>query len=408
MFLKILLCVFIILLGLWILSAWIHLPTPANISLMLPKKWFSSTISQLLIVLLVILLSESVIFLYHTAAHQAIDSFYLYTYFLLWLFTLVGFMYCDMIRHAVVSTRQPLLEKTNHERRIPLPPFEEKDLTTQKSAKQFTFYIPRQGLHQKTCIFYLNYERWSPRTSTAEAVYLRNLALKEGYSFCLYSGKGVDEVYLSGIIADIRQALTVLGAHTPATEVILAGSASGGHLALASALSHQSKELSPAFSSPRIGGVIALYPIVDLADNYISFTCKDESSESPLDHLGNYIFNGLIKDGSFQESYQRLMQRLIGGSYEKLAPLYEMASIKSMLDAQDFPIFIIHGSHDSFCPIESVRTLYQLMKAQDKTVSFLELPCVDHSFDTLFTDYSIVGHKVRREIIKWLYTYFRT
>lgn len=407
MLLKILFGMLLVLLGLWTLSAFIHLKTPTNILLFLPKKLYSSLISQLLVGFLVLLLSQSLFFLWQTATHESIDPFYYYTYFVLWGYTLAGFAYCDVIRHAAVKSgfRQSLLEKALHEKSGPLPPFKEKDLTPEKNSSQFTLFTPQNGMHHTTCLFYLDYERWNPSYHPKETVCLRDLSLSEGYSFCVYSSNNDNKTSLWAIIRDICDALDVLRAHTAVSKVILVGSGSGGHLALAAALSHPSTHLDPLQS--QIAGVLALSPSVDLASDYILFTGKDEHNKSYLDHLGDKLFNHLLKDGSLSDSYQRLMKQLIGGSYEDLAPLYESASIKTMLNASDFPILIIHGSQDSFCPIESTRELYNELNTQNKTISFLELPYVEHGFDILLINHSVIGNKLKREITNWLYTYFK-
>lgn len=408
---KVIISVFFILFGFWSLSAWIRFDPPASALLTLPKMLYSAFIAPVLILYLILLLVYSFAFLYVSHANQPIDHFYIFTYFFLWLYTLAGFIYCDLIRHAPVngSPINPLHEKIFDKSLLHKKPnFQSLDFTSQKLSKQFTLYTHNQGKHSNICLFYLNYGDWSVRPNTKNAIYLRDLALREGYSFCIYGGKSKEEARLPAMVTDIKDALTFLKLQTPLTHFILCGSSSGGHLALVTAFSNTQPHIFSR-SPLEVDGVIALYPSVDLAKHYIFFTCKDSRPKSFLDSLGDALFCHLSKDGSHTlgEASKKIITQLLGGPYESLAPIYEGASIKNMLAGKDIPVLLIQGNHDSNMPTEAMATLYELMKTQHKTVDYLELPFVEHAFDILCTNHSVVVHKVKREISNWLYTYFK-
>lgn len=411
MLLKVIISIVFILLGLWSLCAWIQLDPPASVLLILPRMLYMSFIAPILVIYLVLLLAYSVAFLYLSFNDHPIDSFYFFSYFLLWLYTLAGFVYCDFIRHAPVNSDplSPLHEKIITKKHVyKKRSFTTSDFTSQKSAKQFILYTPSEGTHKETCLFYLNYGDWSVHPHMKGALYLRDLALKEGYSFCIYGGKSKEETHLPGMVKDIQESLSFLRIKTPLTRFILCGSSAGAHLALVAAFSNTQPQIFASFPL-QVHGVIALYPTVDLTNHSIYFTCKDEASKSFLDHMGDAFFNLMMKDRSrtLGDATNKIMTQLVGGPYESFAPIYEGASIRNMLTEKDIPIFLIHGSHDSQVPVEPTRELYELMKDQHKTVDYLELPLVEHAFDLLNVNHSVVGHKVKREISNWLYTYFR-
>lgn len=411
MLLKVIISTALLLLGLWSLCAWIRLDPPASVLLTIPKMLYMSFIAPILVIYLILLLAYSFAFLYLSFNEHPIDSFYFFSYLLLWLYTLVGFIYCDFIRHAPINGNplNPLHEKIiNKEHLHTKCSFTTSDFTSQKSAKQFILYTPSEGKHQETCLFYLNYEGWSVPSNIKSSLYLRDLALKEGYSFCIYGGKAKEETHLPGMVTDIQEALTCLRIKTPLSRFILCGSSAGAHLALVAAFSNTQPQIFAPFPL-QADGVIALYPTVDLTEHYIYFTCKDEASKSFLDHMGDALFRLMMKEKprTLGEASKKIMTQLVGGPYESLAPIYEGASIRNMLTEKDIPVFLVHGSHDSHIPVEPTRELYELMKAQHKTVDYLELPFVEHAFDSLNVNHSVVGHKVKREIINWLYTYFR-
>lgn len=351
MLLKLIISIIFILLGLWSLCAWIRLDPPANILLTLPKILYTSFISTILFIYLVLLLAYSFVFLYLSFNALPIDSFYFFSYLLLWLYTLAGFTYCDFIRHASVNNNSlnPLHEKVIDSKHLHKKlAFQTYDFSSYKSAKQFILYTPSEGAHKETCLVYLNYEECSVHPNVKGALYLRDLALKEGYSFCIYGGNGKEETYLPGIVNDIQEALAFLKNKTSSSRFILCGKSSSAQLALLSAFSNTQPETEIFSSFPlQVDGIIALYPIVDLSKHYIDFNCKD------------------------------------------------------------IPILLIHGSHDSQVPIEPTRKFYEIMSSRHKTIDYLELPFMEHAFDSLNVNHSVVGHKMKREITNWLYTYFR-
>lgn len=339
MLLKLIISIIFILLGLWSLCAWIRLDPPANMLLRLPKMLYMSFISTILLIYLVLLLAYSFVFLYLSFKALPIDSFYFFSYLLLWLYTLAGFTYCDFIRHASVNNKSlhPLHEKViDYKHLHKKSAFQTYDFSSYNSAKQFILYTPSEGAHKETCLVYLNYKEWSVHPNVKGALYLRDLALKEGYSFCIYGGKDTEEAHLPDTINDIQEALAFLENKTSPSRFILCGKSSGAYLALLS-----------AFSNTKVDGIIALYPLVDLSKHDSYLNCKD------------------------------------------------------------IPILLIHGSHDSQSPIESTRKLYEAMSSRHKTIDYLELPFIEHAFDSLNVNHSIVGHKMKREITNWLYTYFR-
>lgn len=349
MLLKLIISIIFILLGLWSLCAWIRLDPPANILLTLPKILYTSFISTILFIYLVLLLAYSFVFLYLSFNALPIDSFYFFSYLLLWLYTLAGFTYCDFIRHASVNNNSlnPLHEKVIDSKHLHKKlAFQTYDFSSYKSAKQFILYTPSEGAHKETCLVYLNYEECSVHPNVKGALYLRDLALKEGYSFCIYGGNGKEETYLPGIVNDIQEALAFLKNKTSSSRFILCGKSSSAQLALLSAFSDAQPEIFAPFPL-QVDGIIALYPIVDLSKHYTDFNCKD------------------------------------------------------------IPILLIHGSHDSQVPIEPTRKLYEVMSSKHKTIDYLELPFMEHAFDSLNVNHSVVGHKMKREITNWLYTYFR-
>lgn len=339
MLLKLIISIIFIILGLWSLCAWIHLGPQANMFLTLPKVLYMSFISPILVIYLVLLLAYSFVFLYLSVNALPIDSFYFFSYLLLWLYTLAGFTYCDSIRHASVNNNSltPLHEKVSDFRHLHQKlAFQTYDFSSYKSTKQFIFYTPSEGAHRETCLIYLNYRERSVLPNIKGALYFRDLALKEGYSFCIYGDRDMKETYLPDTVNDIQETLAFLKNKTSSSRFILCGKSSGAHLALLSTL-----------SNTNVDGIIALYPMVDLS------------------RLNTY------------------------------------------LNCKDIPILLIHGNHDSQSPIEPTRKLYEAMSSKHKTIDYLELPFIEHAFDSLNVNHSVVGHKIKREITNWLYTYFR-
>lgn len=401
---KLLIGFILLILGILTLCAWIHLDPPASVLLTLPKMLYQAFIKPLLILLLVTQLILSAIWAINPANMISCSSFYQVTYFLIWVFILVGFFYCDLVERAPVKTCKDhyWYDTPFHKTSCTL---EEKDLTALKSSKQFKLYASLEGSHKAICLLYLNYGGWSVHPTTTHTHYLRQLAINEGYSFAIYGGLGKEEGHIFDMVKDIKEAITTLK-KLSYEKIILVGTSAGGHLALTTAFSDAYPKIYGE-EIPQVDGVIALYPIVDLSESYVYFTCKEAATKSLLDHLGDKLYAAICKHetNTLSENVKLLYQQILGKPYEKAAALYECCSIKNMLTTKDIPIFIIHGNHDSNAPCIYSRQLYKYLVTENKNISYLELPNTEHAFD-MINNHSIATDKSKREIRLWLNTYF--
>jgi dipeptidyl aminopeptidase/acylaminoacyl peptidase len=97
---------------------------------------------------------------------------------------------------------------------------------------------------------------------------------------------------------------------------------------------------------------------------------------------------------------------VLGGPPDGENILYQMSDTKNLLNTHSPKTLLIHGSHDSMTPIEADYLLYNKMKALGCDVTFLELPFVDHAFDSLVNEHSFVVDKAFEEAMKWILVNF--
>ncbi len=143
--------------------------------------------------------------------------------------------------------------------------------------------------------------------------------------------------------------------------IILTGGSAGGHLAALTALTPNHEEFQPGFESAdtAVQGCVAFYGIYDFAAPF-----KDR----------------------MQKPLAKLLEIVTDSTPENNPQLYCKASPTQQIFENPPPFMIIQGEADALVSIGEARKFYQLLQeANTHHLTFLQLPLVEHGFDTLPT-----------------------
>ncbi|MGB9305931.1 MAG: alpha/beta hydrolase [Mycobacterium sp.] len=141
--------------------------------------------------------------------------------------------------------------------------------------------------------------------------------------------------------------------------VVITGGSAGGHLSALAALTANNPVFQPGFedvdTSVRAG--VPLYGVYDLLDR---------AGDSPPE----------------QEEF--LNRIVIGASQEDAFEIWDQGSPLSHVRTDAPPVFVIHGSIDTFTNHEQARAFAQaLREVSENPVAYAELPGAQHSFDIM-------------------------
>ena len=333
----------LVIIGLLTLCAWLYPKPPINLYIVKPKILYETFVEPFLIILLMVQLIGSALLMTSSEPAFTESLFFHVTYDLVWLYIFLGFLYCDLIKHASVKTSHDCYFqelKPSHEHYT----FTEQELTITNLNLPLKLYASDNGLRRETCLIYLSRDTFSKSRLPSHILYLQKLALKEGYSFAVSSGLSLKTAEID-LTHFIHEAVTTLKSLSY-KRLILVGSSEEGHSVLSAAFSTTCDDEAVDVSS-MINGVIALYPILD------SINISDYAESS-----------------------------------------------------RDIPIFLIHGAHDSKASCHTSKKFFDSMAAQHKTICYLELPNIEHDFDKILLKHCSPMDKVAKEITSWLHTYY--
>lgn len=400
----------IFILLLFNIFVWVKLKPPKSVLLTMPKIIYPSIVLQSAVIMFIILISTIGMYYYKKII---IKGFYKGVLIILIICFINSLVVCYKIyftsinysvnSKSVKTVRITKSSKNNKIVELDLKKNSKKELN---NVVQFNLSYSEDTNRGNTCIVYLNYGGWIRDKDSHTSEYLKKELNLNGYSFAVLSARDRKETNLIGIIKDIKVAVNYLkeGEYgKKINKVILVGGSAGAHLALNTAFSESAKEFDIGYFKG-VDGVIALYPTVDLTYNYKYF--NDNRVNDFFDILGDKLFSSvdtINKAPSVEESTKMNMETLLGGSPEEVPRMYEISKIKSLINTSNtIPILIIQGLHDSNTPVEPVRDLYEEMEKRKMKASYLELPLVEHAFDVMFPNFSIIGVKVKKEIKNWM------
>ncbi|MFP4457899.1 MAG: hypothetical protein ACLFPS_09630 [Clostridia bacterium] len=296
--------------------------------------------------------------------------------------------------------------------------FNEYDLTQRakkynNSINQLTIYTPNNNNKKHTCIVYLPYGNWKIHSDLSIFEYLKNTMLREGYSFCFLSGRTRLETDIKGIVRDLKYGVSYLNkvkGEYGIENIVLSGGSAGGHLALVTANSRNVPEYRIDENVQQhfnVDGVISFYAPVDLNHDYNYFV--NVNNNGLFNKLGNLVYvsqelEDLSDVKTLSEYQHRLYKGVLGGAPKESKSVYDITKIENLLSAHTPPTLLIHGTHDSMAPQKPSRKLFKFASGAGYNFSNLELPNVDHAFDTIFPEYSLVTNRAYYAVIKWLET----
>jgi acetyl esterase/lipase len=140
--------------------------------------------------------------------------------------------------------------------------------------------------------------------------------------------------------------------------VALTGGSAGGHLASLAGLLKERGEFQPGFEAEdtRVSAVVPFYGRYDFVDRH------------------NLLGGDELK--------QFLEAKVMPCSPKSDPKLWDIASPIAQVHADAPPFFILHGTHDTFIPIEEARAFCDALKGVSKNeVIYAELPGAQHAFD---------------------------
>ena len=175
-------------------------------------------------------------------------------------------------------------------------------------------------------------------------------------------------------IVDVKQAIAWVRANIadhggdPAFIAVTGGSA-GGHLAALAALSPNDPGFQPGFTSSdtSVQAAVPLYGLYDLTN---------------------------LRGGTRADTIKFLAKKVFKFDPDADPTAWAGASPICRVRSDSPPFFVVHGTNDSFLPVEQARAFAQdLREAVPLTTAFAELPRTQHAFD--FFSSVRVHHTVR-------------
>jgi acetyl esterase/lipase len=164
-------------------------------------------------------------------------------------------------------------------------------------------------------------------------------------------------------IVDVKRAIAWVREH--ANEygadpdfVVLGGNSAGGHLAALAALTANDPDYQPGFEGcdTSVQACTAFYGVYDL-----------------LDRHGHWHHPGML----------RLLERHVLKQKRGLAlPEFNAASPIARVHPDAPPFLIVHGTHDSLCPVAEARSFAETLRAASRQpVVYAEVPGAQHAFE---------------------------
>jgi acetyl esterase/lipase len=164
-------------------------------------------------------------------------------------------------------------------------------------------------------------------------------------------------------VVDVKRAIAWIREH--ATEyaadpdfLVLGGNSAGGHLAALAALTANDPEYQPGFEAAdtSVQACTAFYGVYDF-----------------LDRHGHWHHQGML----------RLLERRVLKQKRDLAlPEFNAASPIARVHPDAPPFLVVHGTHDSICPVGEARSFAETLRAASRQpVVYAEVPGAQHAFE---------------------------
>ncbi|HEY8089715.1 MAG TPA: alpha/beta hydrolase [Polyangiaceae bacterium] len=157
-------------------------------------------------------------------------------------------------------------------------------------------------------------------------------------------------------IAWVRAHADELGADT--SFLALAGNSAGGHLAALAALTANEPRYQPCFEEEdtHVDACVGFYGVYDL-----------------LDRRGHWPHPGM----------KRLLEKhVMKAPRDSARDAYSAASPVDRVHADAPPFLLVHGTHDSLCPVEESRMLFEALRSGSRSPAFyVEVPGAQHAFE---------------------------
>ena len=387
--------VFILLMS---LSAWIKVSPPASVLTTAFRIPYQMTAKYLVIALMLGLAGY-----YSFVLVKGISPrpFSLACTIVLFVCAVLGIMFCTRISTAkalISGEEYSYIDQINQTYEVAV-----EDMHISAGMEQLMVYTPLGSERSNTCIIHLNYGGWAVQDIRMRG-WLQELCTRQGYSYVQMAGMGSESGNFSDMVKNIKSGISFLQNEKQYDSIVLAGGSAGGTFSLDIAFGGTYPEIYGE-DQIKINGVIALYPMIDAALNYDYFVLQGEKNKGIFDRTGDVmyclLFNG--KTGTLAGESKLLTERTFGKWEDPDHSLYELSNVNNLVKDQDIPVLIIAGSNDSMLPIEDKRELFENWKRQNKSITYLELPGLDHAFDLMKS--SVQNKRMSKEISAWLYKF---
>lgn len=386
------------------LSVWIKLQPPASVLLTMPKIMLPNIIHILIVIDLMVLLLLGG----HCTLKKQYPILLIITGVVFMISLISGITYTWRISSVGLNIDSIAYKIDYKDADYTFFDLSDQAKSYHQDLEMLQLYMP-EDMTKETCFVYFPYGNYLIHDDMKMHERLRDMMLNEGYAVAYVTGRTRLNGDIVDIVKDLKCGLVVLDRVLEEygyEDIVVAGGSAGGHLAQLLAYSFDDPLFSEDIDNEVVvDGVISFYGTSDLRLDYAYF--KQDNQLSILDRLGNslYALSSQGEEETLEEANQIMTHGVLNGLPEG-NPLYELSDTKMYVSNNSPNTLLIHGNHDSMTPYEACEALYFEMVDKGCQVTMLELPNVDHAFDSMVLDGSIVAKKAFEETMKWMLYYF--
>ncbi len=381
------------------ISVWLNVGSPFNVIFTVPKMLYPNIVLPVFVVLLTAVVLWTIVLIRNKKQPAGI---FMKSLFVILLFLTIN---SGILIGSILSSESTLSETSSQEMTYSGTAVEltEADFNLEQyhDITNLKFFIPEESERKDVLFLCLPYGHWSVHEDLSIFSSLKEMMLKNGYSFGFLSCSGSEDSDIFKMVSEIKDGIKHISEDNrlPFKKIILTGSSAGGHLSLLTAYSENIPEYDLYQSNMTVDGVVAFCPTVNLMDNYEKYVYN--AGTDWYDHIGDVIYSTQDGFDTLKESHIAIMKKIMNGTLEEKKEDYKLACVDYIVHEDVPPTLLIQGKDDSMTPYAPTERLYELLTDKGLSADLISLNSTDHVFDTFFPKISLPTKIAYDAVLIW-------